>query len=118
MHTARPSIGTQKVKRILLVAAAVLIFLSVCASALEIAALAGHDCTCTCGGLLGIGCTCGSCHTCAVLSAASMLIRAAFICAAVLAAGAAGRFAFICSADEPVTHRTRSLIWLKVKLSD
>lgn len=118
MHTVRPGIGTQKAKRILLVAVAALIFLSVYASAIEIAALAGHDCTCTCGGLLGIGCTCGSCHTCAVLSAASMLIRAAFICAAALAAGAAWRIAFICSADEPVTHRTRSLIWLKVKLSD
>lgn len=106
MHTVRPGIGTQKSKRILLVAVAALIFLSVCASAIEIAALAGHDCTC------------GSCHTCAVLSAASMLIKAAFICAAALAAGVAGRIAFICSADEPVTHRTRSLIWLKVKLSD
>ena len=62
MHTVRPGIGTQKSKRILLVAVAALIFLSVCASAIEIAALAGHDCTCTCGGLLGIGCTCGSCH--------------------------------------------------------
>ena len=118
MHTVRPGIGTQKSKRILLVAVAALIFLSVCASAIEIAALAGHDCTCTCGGLLGIGCTCGSCHSCTVLSTASMLIRAAFICAAALAAGVAGRIAFICSADEPVTHRTRSLIWLKVKLSD
>ncbi len=108
MHTVRSGIGTQKSKRILLVAVAALIFLSVCASAIEIAALAGHDCTCTCG----------SCHTCAVLSAASMLIKAAFICAAALAAGVAGRIAFICSADEPVTHRTRSLIWLKVKLSD
>ncbi len=114
MHTARPGLGTQKVKKMLLVAAAVLIFLSVCASALEIAALAGHDCTCTCGGLLGIG----SCHTCAVLSVASELIRAAFICAVALVTGAAWRLAFICSADEPVTHRTRSLIWLKVKLSD
>ena len=118
MHTARPGLGTQKVKKMLLVAAAVLIFLSVCASALEIAARAGHDCTCTCGGLLGIGCTCGSCHTCAVLSVASELIRTAFICAVALATGATGRLAFICSADEPVTHRTRSLIWLKVKLSD
>ena len=108
MHTARPGLGTQKVKKMLLVAAAVLIFLSVCASALEIAALAGHDCTCTCG----------SCHTCAVLSVASELIRAAFICAVALVTGAAWRLAFICSADEPVTHRTRSLIWLKVKLSD
>ncbi len=98
---------------------AVLLLLAVSVSLFEAAVLAEHDCTCTCGGLLGIGCTCGgSCHTCAVLSAALGFLRAAFFAAAAAVVSVGGRAMFSGEASLPVCHRTRSLIWLKVKLSD
>lgn len=96
---------------------AVLLLLAVSVSLFEAAVLAEHDCTC--GGLLGIGCTCGgSCHTCAVLSAALGFLRAAFLAAAAAVAAVGGRAMFSGEASLPVCNRTRSLIWLKVKLSD
>lgn len=111
--------GKQSTKRVLLAVFAVLLLLSAALSLTETALLAGHDCPCTCGRLLGGGCTCGgSCHTCAVLSAVLLLLRTAFILSCALTAAYAVRTMLSGEAGLHISRRTRSLIWLKVKLSD
>ena len=83
------------------------------------AALAGHECRCTCGGF-GFHCICGNyCPVCNYIICAAELIKALSLCAAMLCMTPAIHMAILQAlAAESGPEAVYSLVSLKVKLSD
>ena len=115
-HICKEGTVGRKIFFLLLVS---LLLLTVVAAPLDIAALAGHECRCTCGGF-GFHCICGNyCPVCNYIICAAELIKALSLCAAMLCMTPALHMAISQAlAAESGPEAVYSLVSLKVKLSD
>ncbi|MDD6261290.1 MAG: hypothetical protein PUA74_09475 [Clostridiales bacterium] len=115
-HICKKSTVGRKIFFLLLVS---LLILTVVAAPLDIAALAGHECRCTCGGF-GFHCICGNyCPVCNFIICAAELIKTLSFCAAILCVTSAIHMAILrAAAAESGPEAVYSLVSLKVKLSD